>query len=180
MTTTALGVISPVVATTRLLLVVACLPNLFSSRLLLFHFLVLVIVFDLTPGTRFWGGNIEGTCLFVGFGLLHRGTPQWTRTGRQCYSLISLQPVNCLEPMPPSHHPTWTTTDLCAAWMSSRGIGCSSVKDPAVAQKPSPISSFHYHPLPIHYHSASDPSHDKSSYLSPVCKPPMSARHRCG
>lgn len=42
--------------------------------MLLFPFFVLFITFDSTPGTRFWGGNIEGmwTCLFLGSALLNR------------------------------------------------------------------------------------------------------------
>lgn len=79
---------------------------------------------------------MEGTCLFVGRELLHRVTPQWTGTGHQCHSLISLQPVNCLTD-------AISNGDIkrsYAAWMNSRGVGFSSVEDPTVAQKPSPIS----------------------------------------
>lgn len=92
MTMTALAVISPVVATTRLSIVVACVPNSFHQDCSCFSFLVLVIIFDSTPKTRFWGGNFEGMCLFVGSGLLHRGTPQWTDTWHKSCTLVSLNP----------------------------------------------------------------------------------------
>lgn len=147
----------------------------FSSRLLLLSFLVLFIVFDSIPATRFWGGNMEGTCLFVRYELLHRFTPQWTGIGHQCHSLNSLQPVNCLTDATSNRD----NKRSYAAWMNPRGVGSAAWRTQQLPRSPVRFHSFHYHPLPIPYHAASDPSHEKTPDLSSVRKPPIGAGESC-